>query len=167
MLTSAEEDALGGRDFVFGLPSATSESMETDMELALTEVQVEDRVSFTYREDERYVHILGRYGGLYLTDQGAIRLLVHRRWGDYYYDVRRISALTRKLPKPRTLARAFSDASRIGAPTPEQAGRAERYQADPVQMDVYECWRCGNLFTPPRPGGAPVCACRKREEAGE
>lgn len=134
--------------------------MDTDTELALTEVQVEDRVSFTYREDERHIRVSGKYGGLYLTNQGAIRLLVHRRWGDYYYDVRRISGLARKLPKPGTLARAFRDSSRIGAPTPGQATRAERYEADPVQMDVYECWRCGELFTPPRPGGAPICPCR-------
>jgi hypothetical protein len=148
------------------LSGATSKRMDTDIELALTEVQVEDRISFAYREDERYVNVSGTYGGLYLTDQGAIRLLVHRRWGDYYYDVRRISGLTRKRPKPGTLARAFSDASRIGAPAPEHARRAERYEADPVQMDVYECWRCGELFTPPRPGAAPVCPCRSEEAAG-
>jgi hypothetical protein len=134
---------------------------DTDFVLALTEVQVEDRVSFTYREDDRYVNVSGRYGGLYRTDQGAMRLLVHRRWGDYYYDVRRISSFARKVPRPGTLARAFSDASRIGAPSPEQAARAARYEADPVQMDVYECWRCGELFTPPRPGAAPVCPCRE------
>jgi hypothetical protein len=132
---------------------------ETD-ELALSEVQIEDRVRFVYREDERHVNISGRYGGLYLTDQGAIRLLVHRRWGDYYYDVRRMSGLTRKLPKPGTLARAHRDASAIGAPTVEQARRAERYEADAVQLDLYECWKCGELFTPPRPGAAPVCPCR-------
>jgi hypothetical protein len=137
---------------------------DTDFALALTEVQVEDRVSFTYREDDRYVSVSGRYGGLYRTEHGAMRLLVHRRWGDYYYDVRRISAFTRKVPRPGTLARAFSDAARLGAPSPEQAARAERYEADPVQMDVYECWRCGNLFTPSRPGAAPVCPCRRGEE---
>jgi hypothetical protein len=134
--------------------------MDQHTELALTEVQVEDRVSFTYREDERYVRVSGRYGGLHVTGQGAIRLLVHRRWGDYYYDVRRISGLKRKLPERGSLARAFRDSSRIGAPTPEQATRGQRYEADPVQMDVYECWRCGELFTPPRPGAAPICPCR-------
>ena len=138
--------------------------MDTETDLALTEVCIEDRVSFTYREDNRYVQVAGRYGGLYLTEQGAIRILVHRRWGDYDYDVRRISALKRKLPKPGTLARAFRDASTMGAPTTDQARRAERYEADPVQMDVYECWRCGELFTPPRPGAAPVCPCR--DESG-
>jgi hypothetical protein len=133
--------------------------MDSVAERTLREVQVEDRVSFTYREDERYVKVAGIYGGLYVTEGGAIRLLVHRRWGDWDYDVRRISDFKRKLPKSGTLSRAFRDASRVGAPTAEQARRAERYEADPVQLDVYECWRCGSLFTPPRPGGAPVCRC--------
>ena len=77
--------------------------MDGELEPALNEVQVEDRVSFSYRDDDRYVNIAGIYGGLHITERGAIHLLVHRRWGDSYYDIRRISGFRRKPARPELI----------------------------------------------------------------
>jgi len=126
-----------------------------DMTDPLTDVLVEERISFLYRDGYRTTRINGIYGGLQITELGALRVLVHRRWGDYSYDVRAISRV-----KKGRAATPFADASRIGAPTAKAVERAERYEASPVQQDVYECWRCGTLFTPASPGGTPVCRCR-------
>src|SRR3954447_829549 len=120
-----------------------------------TDVLVEERITFLYRDCDRTTRVSGIYGGLQITDRGALRLLVHRRWGDYSYDVRSVSQV-----KKGKAATPFADASRIGAPTIRAVERAERYEASPVQQDVYECWRCGKLFTPSSPGGTPVCRCR-------
>jgi hypothetical protein len=127
-----------------------------DMTDPLTEVLVEERITFIYRDGDKTTKVSGTYGGLQITDRGALRLLVHRRWGDYSYDVRAIS----KVRKGKA-ATPFADASRIGAPTAKAVERAERYEASPVQQDVYECWHCGRLFTPRTPGGTPVCTCRE------
>jgi len=126
-----------------------------------TDVLVEERITFLYRDCDRTTRVSGIYGGLQITDRGALRLLVHRRWGDYSYDVRAISHVKRG-----KAATPFADASRIGAPTAKAVERAERYEASPVQQDVYECWRCGNLFTPSKPGGTPVCQCHRSYSHG-
>ena len=127
-----------------------------DLTDLLTEVLVEERITFIYRDGDKTTRVSGIYGGLQITDRGAVRLLVHRRWGDYSYDVRAISKV-----KKGKAATPFADASRIGAPTAKAVERAERYEASPVQQDVYECWHCGKLFTPGTPGGTPVCSCRQ------
>jgi hypothetical protein len=121
----------------------------------LTDVLVEERITFLYRDRDKTKRVSGIYGGLQITERGALRLLVHRRWGDYSYDVRAISHV-----KKGKAATPFADATRIGAPTAKAVERAERYEASPVQQDVYECWHCGKLFTPGNPGGTPVCRCR-------
>ena len=121
----------------------------------LTDLLVEERITFVYRDHDGTKRVSGIYGGLQVTDRGALRLLVHRRWGDYTYDVRAISQV-----KKGKAATPFADATRIGAPTAKAVERAERYEASPVQQDVYECWHCGKLFTPSNPGATPVCRCR-------
>jgi hypothetical protein len=128
----------------------------SDVTDSLTDVLVEERVTFLFRVGDKTTRVSGIYGGLQVTDRGALRLLVHRRWGDYSYDVRAISQVKRGKP-----ATPFADATRIGAPTAKAVERAERYEASPVQQDVYECWHCGRLFTPSAPGGTPVCRCRQ------
>jgi hypothetical protein len=131
-------------------------TLNSDITDSLTDVLVEERVTFLYRDGDKTTRVSGIYGGLQITDRGALRLLVHRRWGDYSYDVRAISQV-----KKGKAATPFADASRIGAPTAKAVERAERYEASPVQQDVYECWHCGELFTPSSPGGTPVCRCRQ------
>lgn len=123
---------------------------------SLTDVLVEERITFLHRDGDKVTRVSGIYGGLQITDRGALRLLVHRRWGDYCYDVRAISQL-----KKGKAATPFADATRIGAPTAKAVERAARYEASPVQQDVYECWHCGKLFTPRTAGGTPVCRCRE------
>jgi hypothetical protein len=121
----------------------------------LQDVLVEERITFLHRDRDKTTRVSGIYGGLQITDRGALRLLVHRRWGDYSYDVRAVSQV-----RKGKAATPFADATRIGAPTAKAVERAERYEASPVQQDVYECWHCGKLFTPSSPGGTPVCQCR-------
>src|SRR4051794_1852442 len=130
-------------------------TLTSDITDPLTDVLVEERITFLYRDRDKTTRVSGIYGGLQISDRGALRLLVHRRWGDYSYDVRAISRL-----KKRKAATPFADAARIGAPTAKADERAERYEASPVQQDVYECWHCERLFTPRTPGGTPVCRCR-------
>lgn len=125
---------------------------------SLTDVLLEERITFLYRDGDKTTRISGIYGGLQITERGALRLLVHRRWGDYSYDLRAISQV-----RKGKAATPFADATRIGAPTVRAVERAERYEASPVQQDVYECWHCGKLFTPRAPGGTPVCPCRAVE----
>jgi hypothetical protein len=132
----------------------------TDTAELLTDVLVEQRITFQYRDGDKTTRVSGIYGGLQITDRGALRLLVHRRWGDYSYDVRAVSQL-----RIGPAATPFADASRIGAPTAKAVERAARYEASPVQQDVYECWHCGRLFTPSSPGGTPVCPCAGRERS--
>ena len=86
---------------------------------ALTDVLVEERITFLYRDGDKTTRISGIYGGLQITDRGALRLLVHRRWGDYSYDVRAVSQLKRG-----KAATPFADATRIGAPTAKAVERA-------------------------------------------
>jgi hypothetical protein len=131
-------------------------TLNSDITDSLTDVLVEERVTFLYRDGDKTTRVSGIYGGLQITDRGALRLLVHRRWGDYSYDVRAISQVKRG-----KAATPFADATRIGAPTAKAVERAQRYEASPVQQDVYECWHCGTLFTPTSPGGTPVCRCRE------
>jgi len=131
-------------------------SLTSDTNDLLTDLLVEDRVTFLHRHDDKTTRVSGIYGGLQITDRGALRLLIHRRWGDYSYDVRAVSQL-----KKGKAATPFADATRIGAPTAKAVARAERYEASPVQQDVYECWHCGRLFTPSTPGGTPVCRCKE------
>ena len=131
-----------------------------DITETLRDVLVEERITFLYRDRDRTKRVSGIYGGLQITDRGALRLLVHRRWGDYSYDVRAISQV-----RKGKAATSFADATRIGAPTAKAVERAARYEASPVQQDVYECWHCGKLFTPNSPGGTPVCRCRATARA--
>jgi hypothetical protein len=136
----------------------TCMTLTGDITDPLTDVLVEERITFIYRDGEKSTRVSGIYGGLQITDRGALRLLVHRRWGDYSYDVRAISKV-----KKGKAATPFADASRIGAPSAKAVERAERYESSPVQQDVYECWHCGRLFTPRTPGGTPVCRCREAQ----
>src|SRR4051794_8784906 len=131
-------------------------SLISDIADSLIDVLVEERVTFLYRDGDKTTRVSGIYGGLQVTDRGALRILVHRRWGDYSYDIRAISQL-----RKGKAATPFADATRIGAPTAKAVLRAERYEASPVQQDVYECWRCGKLFTPSSPGETPICRCRE------
>src|SRR4030088_1214275 len=89
----------------------------------LTDVLVEERITFLYRDGDRTTKVSGIYGGLQITERGALRLLVHRGWCDYSYDVRGIS----QVRKGRA-ATPFADATRMGAPCAKAVERAERYE---------------------------------------